>query len=145
MKYSELKRLKAFCEGLASMPDWREVVSELTSNCNDNFEVDGVRWISDDTIEDVLVDELSSDTYILGCFSDWLLADVTGWDVNLIKAIQESGKFESLGNSLSKNQIEDLAREYARLDGYGHHFNGYDFSEEEIKINGTDWHVFDNR
>jgi len=29
-------------------------------------------------------------------------------------------------------------------DGYGHHFNGYDGSEEEINLLGTDYIVFDN-
>lgn len=145
MKFSQIKDVKDFCLGLTSEPSWREVVESVTSGETD-FEVNNVRFISDDEIESILTDEISSDEYTLGCFNASFIADVTGWPLALIEAAQKGEAFEALGEAIKKEGYAgDMARDYASVDGYGPHFNCYDGSEEEFTINGVLFHVFDNR
>lgn len=142
MKYSDVKKIKSFCAGLFSEPDYREVISHAG---NDDFEVDGVRFIADSAIDQIQQDELSSDEYILGCFNAWFIADVLGIDIEVIEAMQKAEAFEAIGKLIiSRGKLEELQEDYASADGYGHHFNNYDFDEEEIEIDGTMYHVFDN-
>ena len=143
MRYSELKALKAFCESLTSEPDWREVFDHAGE---DDFEVDGVRFIADSAIDQVQQDELESDLYCLGCFNASFIAGVIDIDSDVIAAMQKAEAYEALGKLIvSLGKLPELQSEYASADGYGHHFNGYDFSEEEITLGGTEYHVFDNR
>lgn len=143
MKYSQVKMLKSFCADLFSKPDYREVIAHAGE---DDFEVNGVRFVRDDAIDQIQQDELASDEYILGCFNADFLADVLGIDQEVIEAMQKAEAFEAIGKLIiSMGKLEALQQAYASADGYGHHFNGYDFSEEEISIDGVDYHVFDNR
>lgn len=144
MKYSDIKQIKQFCETLHSNPDWRQVVNNIIANETD-FEVDGVRFIDDECIDDVLQDELAADEYILGCFNAWAIAQATGWPVALIEAAQKGEQYAEIGKAMTGEHVANLAEIYAREDGYGHHFNGYDFSEEELQIGKSFYHVFDNR
>ena len=141
MKYSELKHIKTVCDGLSSDIDWREVVQANS----DDFEVDGVRFIAADTIQSVLVDELSFDTYVLGSFTPYAIWVATGWPVILIEVLQDDGKYELIGDNMSREQIEVLADHYSSLEGYGTHFNSWDGSEEFITINNKPFYVFNNR
>ena len=50
MKLSSIRKIKLFCDSLFSTPDWREVVDSIEAD-EDDFEVDGVRFISEDAIE----------------------------------------------------------------------------------------------
>ncbi len=144
MRLSNIRNIRTFCSDLFSTPDWREVVTELEAH-NDDFEVDGVRFIADDVILDVLVDELGSDDYCLGCFNANFLAGVTGIDQNVFEAMQEAEAYEAVGKLIkSLDKLEEVASEYVSADGYGHHFNRYDFGEEELEVNGKLYHVFDN-
>lgn len=142
MKYSQVKTIKSFCANLFSEPDYREVIAHAGE---DDFEVDGVRFIRANAIDTIQCDELASDEYVLGCFNAWFLADVLGIDQDVIEAIQKAEAFEAIGKLIiSMGKLEALQQAYSRADGYGHHFNSYDFSEEEIIIDGIDYHVFDN-
>ena len=144
MKYTEIKQLKSFCNNLISSPNWREVLENVQEN-NDDFEIDNVRFINSNEIDQIQQDELSSDEYILGCFNAWFIADVLNIDLDVIEAMQKSEAFEAIGKLIiSMDKLEDLQEAYARADGYGHHFNHYDGSEEEIKILGVTYYVFDN-
>ena len=142
MKYSEIKNLKEFCNGLHSEPDWREVLQNALDDADD-FEVSNVRFISDSAIDSIQQDELSSDLYCLGCFNADFLADYLPIDAEDIKNIQDAGAYEAIGKMILP-VIEDVQKGYASADGYGHHFNHYDFNEDEIFINGNLYHVFDN-
>lgn len=144
MKYSEIKSIKAFCDDLFSTPDWREVVQNALDGEPD-FEVDDVRFISDDKIDGIQQEELGDDEYTLGCFNAWFLAGILEIDQDVIEAMQKAEAYEAIGKLIkSMNKIHELQQAYACADGYGHHFNGYDFSEEKITIDGTLYHVFDN-
>lgn len=144
MKYSEIKNIKAFCADLFSSPDWREVV-QCALDGEPDFEVDNVRFISDDEIDNIQEEELGNDDYILGCFNAWFIADITGIDQDVIEAMQKTKAFEAIGKLIkSMGKLADLQQAYASADGYGHHFNGYNSDEEEITIDGTLYHVFDN-
>jgi len=144
---STLRSLREFCNDLTSSPAWRDVFEALNDPSTDqDFTVDGVRFISSDQIDQTQQDELSSDLYCLGCFNEWFLADILDIDVDVIQAMQKAEAFEALGKLIiSMDKLPDLQSAYASSDGYGHHFNGYDGSEEEFTINGTTYHVFDCR
>lgn len=144
MKYSDIKKIKTFCVSLFSTPDWREVVTAIDNGTYD-FEVDGVRFINSESIDQIMQDELSDDEYVLGCFNSWFLASVLNVDRDVIEAMQKAEAFEAIGKLIiSLGKLEDLQEEYARQDGVGAHFNHYDNSEEELFVNGELFHVFDN-
>ena len=144
MKYSELKTIKNFCNNLSSSPDWREVVAEIESG-NADFEVNNVRFINSSDIDHIQCEELGNDEYILGCFNAWFIADVLGIDQDVIEAMQKVEAYEAVGKLIiSLGKLEELQAAYASADGYGHHFNSYDFGDEELSVNGELYHVFDN-
>ena len=142
MKYSEIKQLKVFCDNLYSEPDWREVLQSALNNETD-FEINNVRFISDNEIDEIQQYELTADLYCLGCFNAEFLAGYLPLDSDDIKNIQDAGAYEAVGKMVLP-VIADVQAGYASADGYGHHFNHYDFNEDEININGTLYHVFDN-
>lgn len=142
MKYSQIKQLKAFCESLHSEPAWREVLDNILSDESD-FEVDNVRFIDSEHIDEIQTDELESDEYILGCFTDHAIAHATGWPIALIEAAQKGESYEEIGKAMTREHIEALQQYYSSCDGYGHHFNRYDGNEEELWIDGKTYHVFD--
>ena len=146
MKYSQIKAIKTFCESLTSSPDWREVVLNIVQGIND-FEVDNVRFINANDIDSIQEEELSSDLYVLGCFNAWFLADVLEIDQDVIESMQEAEAFEAIGKLIiSLDKLGELQAAYSSADGYGHHFNNYDSSEEELRLkDGTTFYAFDNR
>lgn len=142
--FTDTLKIARFCETLHYEPDFREVMGCLEDGETD-FEVNNVRFISDETILEVLAEELSNDEYILGCFSSRFISDQTGVDRDVIDAMQKAEAFEAVGKLiLSLCDMEAFAEAYVSADGYGHHFNHYDGNEEEITYNGTLYHVFDN-
>lgn len=144
LTFTDCKNVREFCEGLLSEPDWREVVDNIAGGIKD-FEVDNVRFIHEDAILSVLADELQADEYVLGCFVPGFIADQTGVDPDVIKAMQEAEAFEAVGKLIiSLCDMEEFAEAYASADGYGHHFNHYDFSEDELETPAGMYHVFDN-
>ena len=144
IKFSQIKDLKSFCDNLFSTPDYRGVLACII-NGEEDFEVDNVRFISSEIIDETLADELESDTYDLGCFCAQAIAHATGWPIVLIEAAQKGEAFEAIGDAMTRYQIEKLADYYSSVDGYGHRFNRYDGGEEELLFNGIHFHVFDNR
>jgi len=145
IKYSEIKNLKAFCESLTSQPDWRDVFNAITCPEQD-FEAGNVRFIDTESIDKIQQEELASDEYVLGCFNAHFLAGVLQMDKSVIDAMQEAEAFEAVGKLIiSMGKLEDVQEQYASADGYGHHFNHYDFGEEELEFAGNTYHVFDNR
>jgi hypothetical protein len=127
MLYSEIKEVKELVDD-----EWRDAVESLTME-EDDFEVGNYRFISQDKIDEIQCEELASEEYVLGCFTDWFLADVLELDVDVIQAMQKAEAFEALGKMvLSMDKLEELQQSYVSSDGYGHHFSHYDHSEEEL-------------
>ncbi len=105
-----------------------------------DFTEHGFRFIHHEVIDSVMVEELESDAYTLGCCSDWVIADATGWPVILIEAAQQGEQFEKLGDAISAQGYTDsLQEQIVRWDGYGPHFAHYDGEERDI---GGIWYVF---
>ena len=102
-----------------------------------DFEINDYRFIHSDCIDEVLKDELESDEYILGSFRAWFIADILDLDIEVIEMMQECNGYEALGKMLVKH-IDEVAEQYIRHDGYGHHFGHYDGDEHEI----NDWYFF---
>ena len=145
MKYSEIKAIKKYCTSLHSQPNYKEVLENIIDNVDD-FEVDNVRFISKEEIDNVQQQELKNDLYILGCFNSDFLSDILDIDGEVLDAMRDAEAFEAIGKLIiSLNKLEDLQSEYSRVDGYGHHFNSYDHSEDEFESNNISYYVFDNQ
>lgn len=108
----------------------KELVEKIESEDDTDFELAGARIIHKDFIDKIQQDELLSDLYCLGCFNASFLADYLPLDADDIEQLQKAGAFSAIGKIASK-YIEDIQDGYSAADGYGHHFNGYDFSEIE--------------
>jgi hypothetical protein len=147
LDFKTLRLINNFCSDLHSEPDWREVAENLDLYVDD-FEVDNVRFIKDSEILTIMAEEIFSDEYTLGCFNANFIAQNSALPEEVIEACQECEAFEAIGKSLnaimSQDDKESFCEEYASADGYGHHFNMYDFSDLELSINGNLYHVFDN-
>lgn len=123
--------------------DWREIVDQSVNYAETDFEVGNYRFISSDAIDDILVEELESDPYVLGCFTAWAIHQATDWPMALIEACQKAEQFEALGQAIIKEGYTgDLADVLVTHDGYGHHFNRYDGSEEELELGGETYYAF---
>ena len=60
--------------------------------CNDYW-----RIVRDDHVTDALAEDIGSNTYVLGCYSPWLLADATGIPIEVFEKLQEYEAFETAG------------------------------------------------
>ena len=133
-QYSEIKRLKEFCSDTVIVEDWREVVEQMEAG-TDDFEVNDHRFIKAGKIDAIQQEELSWDEYVLGCFNADFLAGILQAPTEVIKKMQEAEAFEAIGHwVISLGKIDDLQREYANTDGYGHHFAHYDHEEHELTL-----------
>ena len=127
MKFSEIKEVRELVGH-----NWRDVVESI-SMAEDDFEVDLHRFIRMDKIDEIQREELSWEPYMLGCFTDWFLADILDLDIDVIQELQKADAYEALGKMvLSMGKLEELQEKYSSCDGYGHHFAHYDHSEHEI-------------
>lgn len=138
MKLSQLRDVKNLSNELDI--DFRELTEQITDE-NDDFEIDNYRFIKVSEIDTIQQDELKSDLYSLGCFTDWFIADNTDLSLKVVQALQNAEAFEELGE-LIVDDIETIQSEYSRFDGYGHHFGRYDGNEYEITLNDVDYYYF---
>ena len=116
-------------------------IHELLENvnfaiCNDfNVEYLGreYRIIESSDIEEIMKDELSSDTYLLGCFNARFLSDIMNIPMDAIEKIQNSDCCDALGIIISNNDemMNKLVSSYISADGARHHFSSYDGSEND--------------
>ena len=120
--------------------DVREVLENIRDEESD-FCVDSYRFIRSDSIDEIMQEELSADDYMLGCFNAWFIADILDIDTEVIEAMQEAEAFAAIGKLVhSLDKLEELQKAYASADGYGHHFNNWDGSENEV----GEYYVFPN-
>ena len=138
MKLSQLRDVKELSNELDI--DFRELTEQLIDEVDD-FEIEDYRFIKVSEIDTIQQDELKSDLYSLGCFTDWFIADNTDLSLKVVQALQNAEAFEELGE-LIVDDIETIQSEYSRLDGYGHHFGRYDGNEYEITLNDVDYYYF---
>ncbi len=138
MKLSQLREVKNLSNELDI--DFKELVENVNEQ-NDDFEIDNYRFIKSSEIDIIQQDELKNDLYILGCFNARFIADNTDLSLKVVEALQKAEAFEELGELMVDN-IETIQSEYARLDGYGHHFAHYDHNENEITLNDVDYYYF---
>ena len=99
----------------------------------DDFKIDNYRFIDISQIDKIMEEKLSEDDYILGCFSDYFLADILQIDVDVIQAMQEVEAFEAIGKLIkSMKKLSELVERYIASDGYGCYFAHYDGEELEL-------------
>lgn len=117
--------------------DVKQLFVDVANKFDNDFYVDfdgrEYRILNNDDILDIMKDKLSSDTYVLGCGSDWFMSDVTGIPVDAIRKIQDADAFEALGIIIANNDemLTAFAEGIISHDGAGHHFATYDGMEEE--------------
>lgn len=116
--------------------DPRSIIDDMNTDLNATG--NRYRFIHESVIMEILIDELKSDLYILGCFNADFLAGITGWPSDMIRAVQDAEKFESLGESLLEF-VDEIAESYSSIDGFGHHFASYDGNETEL---AGEWSAF---
>lgn len=138
MNYSDIKSIIELANELNI--DKKELFENVNESEND-FTIEDYRFIKSDEIDEIQKDELKSDLYILGCFTDWFVADNTNIPLKAVEALQKAEAFEELGEMML-TYIEEIQEEYARLDGYGHHFAHYDHHEQEAVLNGVHYYYF---
>lgn len=108
-----------------------EGATEFTIRLEDDSEY---RFIHEDIIHGILVEELKADDYLLGCFKAEFLAQVTGLDASIFRALQDADAFDGIGKLLKGlDCVDRLASLYAHADGYGHHFASYDCEENLVE------------
>ena len=116
----------------------REIVENMLAEEKD-FEIDDYRFVHDSVIAETLKDYLGNDDYMLGCFTDWFLADVLEIDLDVIQAMQKAEAFEAIGKLVvSMGKLDELAEQAASYDGYGLFLAPYDGEDQEI----GGYHVF---
>lgn len=121
-------------------------ILEHVENGEKDFTVDDIRYIRDDCIDEIMQEELACDEYMLGCFQPWVLAEVLPLSIVTIENSQANEECELLGKFIVEGgYVEILQKRYVGLDGYGHYFNSWDGSEEEMVIDGNEYHVFKMR
>ena len=125
MKYSKIYN---YCQ--ENGIDSKEVLDNLYNDEVD-FDVDDYRFISESDIDAIQKDELSGDTYLLGCFSAWFIANIIDLPTSQVEKAQKDGSYELLGN-LMLQHIDEVQEKYSSTDGYGHHFNPYNGDEENL-------------
>ena len=119
-----------------------KLLYNIIVNDETDYESENYRIIHDNYIDGILADEISCDSYILGCFSAEAIADATGWPYDLIRAAQKGEAFSEIGDAMTTEQIQKLAEIYAAADGYGHHFAQYDGKEYEIGTGEAGYYLF---
>ena len=145
LSFTELKSVYNQLENIGLDNDQiREFISEYCQYDSNDFEIDGrYRFIHESDIDQIQQDELSGDPYILGCFNDWFIADNTDLSIDIVKALQKAYQYDAIGKHILDNgYLSDIQSEYAKVDGYGHHFSHYDGSECELSINGVTYYLF---
>lgn len=104
---------------------------------------DSIRIIATDCIDGIMIDELGNDMYILGCASDWFIADILNIDTDVIQSMQEAEAFEAIGKLVvSMDKLEEYQQELVRYNGYGIHFSSYDHNEHNVTLMGNDYYLF---
>lgn len=140
MDKHEKAKVKEFVEYIGC--DFDEFM-ENYNNKNPDFEIWKYRFIHKDKIDDIQVKEMESDPYILGSFADWAIADVSDLSYDMVLFLQESDKFELIGQHLIDNDcVEELQQIYAANDGYGHYFGTYSGDQYEDILSETGYYVF---
>jgi len=112
--------------------EFREVLAHIGHEVDD-FETGDYRFISEASIDEVLKEELTDNSYLLGSFAPWILADTLNLDLDLVRLAQVNELQEQLGNSAVKQgAVSELVELLVQLDGYGHYFSSYDGHAHEI-------------
>lgn len=133
MKYSQIKAMKKDLDNMGC-DDWREVV-EKTANKEYDFTVGDYRFIDADCIDDIMMEELESDEYLLGSFNANFLIYYMDLEEQDIRHIQEKCP-EAIGKMIiATGQLRNVQSGYAQADGYGHYFAHYDHEEWDLPCN----------
>ena len=140
-----INELNSIDPELIDSDNFAEIIKFVSSGSPD-FEVADHRFISEDEIDETMKDELSGDSYMLGCFSASFLAGLSKMPLcyDSIKEIQKADGFVAIGEIIIgiDGLLEELQGDYVSYDGYGHHFGHYDGEEYSVSIAGKDYYVF---
>ena len=116
----------------------REATREIvTGILNGNYDVttSDYNWraIEEEMINDVLIEELAADEYVLGCANPNFLSEVTGIDSDVFVAMHEAEAFDAIGKLIiSGGFVTRYAERLLAWDGPGPHFAHYDGAERMV-------------
>ena len=136
MKKSEVKEMMSVFGDMGIVRDFLTEASD-----SDDFCLNGYRCIHIDEIENAMIEYVKENIW---AFSSDFLANYTGIPADIIRTYQEK-YYEDANDRLLEmfdGKLEEIASDAATLDGYGHFFNSYDGTEEEITHNGQIYYVF---
>lgn len=130
MKYSEIKTIKSELDNMGC-DNWREFVENVRDRQVD-FHIDDHRFIHCESIDDIMIEELESDEYLLGSFNASFLIYYMDLEEQDIMHIQEKCP-EAIGKMIiATGQLNNVQSGYVSADGYGHHFAHYDHEEWDL-------------
>ena len=134
-----ITQVEDFCNNLFNTPDHKKV-HEFIKNDEREFTIDNVHFIHTGLIDFILAEELTSNRHLAGSFAPCAIAKATGWPLELIETMQECGAHKKLGEAMEEHHVDNLAKSYRSMKGYGHHFENCDGLALEL----GDYFVFDN-
>jgi|TARA_R110000744_G_scaffold332091_1_gene437506 hypothetical protein len=142
MKKQEVRNIIQLANYLSI--DKRELFDQIDEK-SESFEVENYTFLSEDEALKGVINMYECDEYILGCFNASFIEDYIALDCEDIKTIQEGEHYEIIGKLiLNSGKLEEMMKEYIRLDGFGHALNSYDGTHNEINLNGIDYIYFRN-
>lgn len=116
----------------------KEEIREFFENIDDenvDFTVGNSRVIKEDSVLDVLEEELANDLYLLGSFAPFFLEGVTGISRSIIDVAQNAGLQAQIGAYIvGEGLTNEVAKKYLEICGPGHYFNRYDGGYEEVAL-----------
>lgn len=122
--------LKSMTDAGIEVDNLKDIFSAIRGGETD-FEVGNYRFIGESSIDEVMQDELASDTYTLGCCTPWFVGNMLGVSPDDVKRCQDADCMDFIGVMLAKD-IEATQQGIVSADGYGGHFAHYDGNENTI-------------
>ncbi len=138
--FSDLKEIRALL--IDDADNLREFIENARSGLN-SFTVDEYLFCRDeDVARNMIIEQLDSDAYHMGCCSPMALADVTGLDPDVFTILHDAEAFEAAGKIvIAMDKVADLADICIAWDGAGHMLSCYDGEEIEL---GNGWLAYRN-
>ena len=109
--------------------DRHEIIRAILDGEKD-WDNDCWRVVRDDYVTDALAKAIGMDTYVLGCYSPWLLADATGIPIEVFEKLQEHGLLDTAG-IIAEPHVKKIA-EHIRSEEGPALFANYDGNYWEV-------------
>lgn len=124
--------------------DWKEFLRTINSGKRD-FVMNKYRFIHKDDIDNVVIESYLGDEYVLGSFYPSFISEASDLSEELVKAIQDAGRNELIGQHLIDNgYAEDMIIGASAQDGYGAMLDSYDGNTNERLVDLLGYYFWRN-